>query len=266
MTIPMEKAILALRMLLEGSSIRSVERTTELHRDTIMRLLVIAGEKCERIMGRYVRNIAVKEVECDEAWSYIGKKERRVKSDEDQNLGDAYVFVAIERNTKLVLNIALRKRDQLTTNSFIEQLRDTIAPGTSFQITTDGFAPLQNLDPGHLWPLRRLCNAHQGVLRAEWRRSPLQPVRSSRRAGGPSLRQSRSRPYLYFNRGALQSQPSHGMPTLYPLDERLQQEMEEPLGRYCALVHVLQLLPDSQLVARHSRDTGWYCRSSMVNR
>src|ERR1700722_11221840 len=69
MTIPMEKAILALRMLLEGSSVRSVERITELHRDTILKLLVVAGEKCEKIMGRHVRNIQVKDVECDEVWS-----------------------------------------------------------------------------------------------------------------------------------------------------------------------------------------------------
>lgn len=56
-TVPMEKAVLALRMLVEGSSVRSVERITELHRDTILKLLVVAGEKCERIMARYVRNV-----------------------------------------------------------------------------------------------------------------------------------------------------------------------------------------------------------------
>ena len=147
MTVPLEKAILALRMLLEGSSVRSVERITELHRDTILRILVKAGEKAEKIMGRYVRNIAVKDVECDEVWSFLGKKEKRVRPDDDQNLGDCYTFVAIERNTKLVLNIAMGKRDQLTTNSFIEGLRDSIKPGTSFQITTDGFAPYKTSIP-----------------------------------------------------------------------------------------------------------------------
>src|SRR5229473_2254065 len=55
MTVPMEKAILALKMLLEGSSVRSAERITELHRDTILKLLVVAGEKCEKIMGRHIR-------------------------------------------------------------------------------------------------------------------------------------------------------------------------------------------------------------------
>ncbi|MGD1068679.1 MAG: IS1 family transposase [Bryobacteraceae bacterium] len=147
MTIALEKAVLAIRMLLEGSSVRSVERTIDIHRDTILKLLAVAGEKCEKIMGRFVRNIAVKDVECDEVWSFLGKKEKRVTLEDDQNLGDCYVFVGIERNTKLVLNIAMGKRDQLTTNSFIEGLRDAIRPGTSFQITTDGFAPYKTSIP-----------------------------------------------------------------------------------------------------------------------
>src|ERR1022692_2347097 len=59
MTVPMEKAVLALKMLLEGASVRSVERTVEIHRDTILRLLVLAGEKCERIMAKHIRNVPV---------------------------------------------------------------------------------------------------------------------------------------------------------------------------------------------------------------
>ena len=66
MTIPMEKAVLALKLLVEGSSVRTVERVTELHRDTICRLLVLAGEKAERIMATQVRNLQVRDIECDE--------------------------------------------------------------------------------------------------------------------------------------------------------------------------------------------------------
>ena len=140
MTVPMEKAIIALKLLLEGASVRSIERITELHRDTILRLLVVAGEKAEKIMAQKIVNVAVKDVECDEIWSFIGKKEKRVRPEDDQNLGDCYTFVAIERNTKLVLNVAMGKRDQRTTDVFIEGLRHATAH-SRFQITTDGFVP-----------------------------------------------------------------------------------------------------------------------------
>lgn len=61
MTVPMGKAVLALRLLLEGSSVRTVERITDLHRDTICKLLTVAGEKCEKIMAEKVRNIPVRD-------------------------------------------------------------------------------------------------------------------------------------------------------------------------------------------------------------
>jgi transposase-like protein len=89
MTIQMEKAVLALKLLIEGSSIRTIERITDLHRDTICRLLVLAGEKCEKILGRVIVNVPVQDVECDEIWGFVGKKEKMVSVDDDPNFGDA---------------------------------------------------------------------------------------------------------------------------------------------------------------------------------
>lgn len=146
MTVPMEKAVLALKLLLEGSSVRTTERITELHRDTILRLLVLAGEKAERIMATRIVNIPVADVEVDEIWQFVGKKQKRVNESDDQTFGDNYVFVAIERNTKLVLNVTIGQRDQTTTNVFIEGLRDAMAPGR-FQITSDGFQPYKTAIP-----------------------------------------------------------------------------------------------------------------------
>jgi transposase-like protein/IS1 family transposase len=143
MYLPVEKAEMVLRMLLEGNSVSSVERMTEVHHGTILKLLVLAGEKCERIMATKIVNVKVDDVEADEVWSFIGKKEKRVRPADDQNLGDCYTFVAIERNTKLVLNIAMGKRNQRTTDAFIEGVRHATAHGR-FQITTDGFAPYRS--------------------------------------------------------------------------------------------------------------------------
>ena len=143
MHLPIEKAEMVLRLLLEGNSVSSVERATEVHHTTILKLLVLAGEKCERIMAEKVRNVQVRDVECDELWSYIGKKQKRVRPEDDQNLGDCYVFVGIEHTTKLVINIAMGKRDQSTTDIFVEGLRQATAR-MPFQITTDGFAPYRS--------------------------------------------------------------------------------------------------------------------------
>jgi len=143
MYLPIEKAEMVLKLLLEGNSVSSVERLTEVHHTTILKLLVLAGEKCERVMAEKVRNVSARDVECDELWAFIQKKEKRVRPEDDPNFGDCYTFVAIERHSKLVLNIAMGKRNQATTDIFIEGLRHATS-SQRFQITTDGFGPYRS--------------------------------------------------------------------------------------------------------------------------
>ena len=141
MYVPQDKALLAVQLLLEGNSIRSTERITGLDRNTIMKVLVLAGEKCNKVMGRLIVNVPVKDVQCDEIWGFIRKKEAHKTPEEaatDNTIGDAYAFVAIERGSKLILNFALGRRDQATTDMFVEGLRLATAP-QRFQISTDGF-------------------------------------------------------------------------------------------------------------------------------
>jgi IS1 family transposase len=85
-----------------------------------------------------IRNIPCKDVELDEIWSWVFCKERAKRADHDASFGDNHCFVAIERNTKLVLNFALGKRDQATTNVFIEGLRQATSR-QPYQLTADGF-------------------------------------------------------------------------------------------------------------------------------
>src|ERR1035438_1611044 len=61
MTIPEEKMLLALRLMVEGNSLRSTERITGLDINTLMKLLIQAGEKCEKMMGRILVNIRSEE-------------------------------------------------------------------------------------------------------------------------------------------------------------------------------------------------------------
>ena len=142
MYLSQEKAVLALQLLIEGNSIRSTMRISGVDGNTITKMLVLAGERCEKLMGRLIVNVPVKDVQCDEIWGYVGKKEGHKLPMEanDDSIGDAYCFVAIERYTKLVLNFALGRRSQATTDAFIEGLRAATAP-QRFQISTDGFQP-----------------------------------------------------------------------------------------------------------------------------
>jgi transposase-like protein len=166
--IEMARVEKVLQLLIEGCSVRSIERISGLHRDTILKLLVTAGEKCEALMGRLIVNVPVKDVECDEIWSFIGKKEKQVAEEDDVNYGDAYCFVAMERNTKLVLNFALGKRNQATTDIFIEGLRHATSR-QHYQITASNhrnrFRTVRFRHREHAGGSRGLRTTHQGLSR-----------------------------------------------------------------------------------------------------
>jgi transposase-like protein/IS1 family transposase len=144
MRISIDKALLCLSLLVEGNSIRSIERITGIHRDTIINLLVLAGERCEKLMTERIKGVAVKDVEADEIWGFVGCKNRHKlnKGITDPHLGDAYTFVGIERNTKLILAWHLGERGMEDTEAFTEKL-DRATSG-HFQLTTDGFRPYEN--------------------------------------------------------------------------------------------------------------------------
>src|SRR5947207_2338375 len=97
--------ILVLTLLLEGNSIRSIERITGVEKKTIIRILLLAGEHCEQLMTRKIKGVAVKDVEADEIWGFVQCKNRHkmYRGITNPKVGDVYTFVGIERNTKLVL-------------------------------------------------------------------------------------------------------------------------------------------------------------------
>lgn len=144
MRLPIDKALLCLQLLLEGNSVRSTERITGVEKKTILSLLVLAGEKCERLLNEKIKNVPVQDVQADEIWGFVGMKRKTFKSKLaadpliDSTLGDAWCFVALERNTKLVLAWHLGKRTVSHTVDFTEKLNE--ATTGNFQLTTDGFA------------------------------------------------------------------------------------------------------------------------------
>ena len=77
--LKIDKQASIISALVEGNSIRSTERMTGAHRDTIMRLLVKVGNGCIVIMDQTMRHLPCKNIQVDEIWSFIGKKTTQSK-------------------------------------------------------------------------------------------------------------------------------------------------------------------------------------------
>src|SRR6266568_243622 len=139
MRIPMDKAVMALHLLLEGNAVASVERVTGLHKRTILNLLVLAGDKCERLMEKMIKDVPVRDVAVDEVWSYCKMHDRvkERKGIKDATVGSQWTYIALERNSKVVLAWHLGERDETNTIQFAEKLSS--ATSGEYQISADGW-------------------------------------------------------------------------------------------------------------------------------
>jgi IS1 family transposase len=93
-------------------------------------------------MDRKIRNLDVRDVEMDEIWGFVQKKEgHKLASEKDMDeIGTAYCFVGMERNTKLILAHHLGKRDANSTDKFVHKLANATSH-RRYQLTSDGFPP-----------------------------------------------------------------------------------------------------------------------------
>jgi hypothetical protein len=71
-------------------------------------------------------NLQVGRVDLDEAWSYVGKKQRKITQADSAAKGDQYVFLALEGAHKAILSYSISKRDKETTCIFMSDLRQRI--------------------------------------------------------------------------------------------------------------------------------------------
>ena len=100
--LPRSKQLAVLGALVEGCSIRSVERMLGVHRDTVMRLGVRMGNGCASLLDEVMIDLPCKRLELDELWAFIGKKQRHVKETDDATKGDCWTWVAIDAETSRV--------------------------------------------------------------------------------------------------------------------------------------------------------------------
>ncbi len=103
-----------------------------------MKLLAEAGKQCQALLDRSLTGVKPTRLEFDEIWTFVRKKQKRIRPNESQmGIGDQFVFVAIDPETKLIVAFRLGKRDHGTTWDFVAEVREKTKG--RFQITSDGF-------------------------------------------------------------------------------------------------------------------------------
>src|SRR5262245_19485250 len=95
--LPLAKRAEVISHLCEGAGVRPTSRLTGVSQPTILSLLVMVGQGCDRIHDRIVRSLDIREWELDEICSYVQKKQARVKPEDPVEYGDAYAYLAMSR-------------------------------------------------------------------------------------------------------------------------------------------------------------------------
>ena len=133
------KQVAVISALVEGCSVRSTVRLTGVSKGAILRLLARVGAACAAYQAATIRNVAASRVQIDEIWSFVACKQKNLTEairEKNPQAGDAWTFVAIEAQSKLVLSWLVGTRDAGCATEFLQDVASRIS--ARIQLTTDG--------------------------------------------------------------------------------------------------------------------------------
>lgn len=123
--------------LAEGNSIRATTRLTGAAKNTVTKLLLDLGIVCSDYQDRTLRNLHCQRIQVDEIWSFVGCKAKNLDPERhNEDWGDAWTFVAIDADTKLVPAWLVGQRHADDASLLLEDLRARLV--NRVQLTTDG--------------------------------------------------------------------------------------------------------------------------------
>src|ERR1700754_5050929 len=137
--LPREKQIEVIASLCVGAGQRAVTRLTGCDRKTVARLALRVGRGCMELHDRIMVGVRTERLELDEAWSFVGKKQKNVFRHEINAKGDQYVFIGMAGSQKAIISWGVGKRNTESTMDFLHDLRSRVIGQP--EISTDGFHP-----------------------------------------------------------------------------------------------------------------------------
>jgi len=189
--LKLEKQVAVISGLVEGVSVRSIERMTGVHRDTVLRLMVRVAGAAASYSDRTLRDLPCERIEVDEIWAYVAKKQRNVSPDDNRRLvGDQYTFVALDPESKLIPCWRVGKRTAETTWDFCADLKSRLR--NRVQLSSDAFEPYFNaVDAafGHQVDYATIVKTYEETPAGRGRYSPprIVSVEKDEKIGFPNL-------------------------------------------------------------------------------
>ena len=142
--LPIEKQIQIINSLVEGCSVRSTARLVGVEHKTVLRVLLRVGKRCQKLLDEKMRNIHSRFIQVDEMHGYVQVRQKNLDPTrhDERIMGEQYVFIAIDSETKLIPSFVVGKRNAENAYWLMKDLESRLA--SRVQLTTDGFRPYVN--------------------------------------------------------------------------------------------------------------------------
>jgi IS1 family transposase len=128
---PQETVYRALHCLCENMGIRATARVFNVKPNTILHWLRRGGEHSQKVSEYLMRNLHVEQVQLDELWTFVFKKEKTLSAWEKLHTeyGDTWVWTALEPTHKLVLALVLGEHEEEQAVSLLEKVKSLLVNG-----------------------------------------------------------------------------------------------------------------------------------------
>jgi IS1 family transposase len=129
-----EKRELIISTLVDGVGVNAATRICKVSKLTVLRLLADVGSLCRDLHDLHVQKVPAQRVQVDELWSFVGCK-NKAKLAGALGHGDAWVWVGIDSETKVVISYHVGDRGGESAREFVLDLASRVS--SRIQLTSD---------------------------------------------------------------------------------------------------------------------------------
>lgn len=129
-----------LRCLTEGNSLRATSRLVDCSINTVVKMLIEAGEACTKFQDVTLRGLNCQRLQLDEIWSFVGAKDKNATAEKKADgWGDIWTWIAVDGDSKLIPAWFVGQRTSQSAFHFLYDLEQRLSR-RDVQITTDGLS------------------------------------------------------------------------------------------------------------------------------
>ena len=136
---PTKMVCIALKELAEGLGVRAVARIHGVEPDTVLDWLRKAGQHCEQLSEYMMQELELSQVQLDELWTFVRKKERMLSEWEKLHTeyGDNWIWVAFDPVHKLVVAVLIGEHTEEEAMGLLARLRARLIDACLPLLTSD---------------------------------------------------------------------------------------------------------------------------------